>query len=71
MFEPSGIKRNSALLGKSILGASSTLEMSSRSREAEKLDAWDKLLSLLRLRDRVDSKLDSVEECSISASRSL
>jgi hypothetical protein len=41
------------------------------SKEAEKLEVCDKLLSLLRLRERVESKLDSVEECSISVRRSL
>jgi hypothetical protein len=53
------------------LGEASVLETSSTSKEAEKLEVCDKLLSLLRLRESVESKLDSAEECSISAKRSL
>lgn len=48
-----------------------SLTVSSLSKDMEKLELWDKLLSWLGLRERpvpVDSKLDSPEECSISAS---
>jgi hypothetical protein len=43
----------------------SDLDGSSRSKEAEILEHLERLLSLLRLRDSEDSKLDSPEDCSI------
>lgn len=57
------------LLAHSALDGLSARGTSSLSKEAETLEQRDRLLSLLRLRDKVDSKLDSPEECSISANR--
>lgn len=56
------------LLSASSFEGLSVLGRSSLSNEAERLEQ-DRLLSWLKLLDRVESKLDSPDECSISAKR--
>lgn len=63
--------RNFVLFRKSILGEVLVLEMFFTFNEVEKFEVWDKLFFRFRFLERVELKLDLVEECFILVRRSF